>query len=238
MIVVAKLPQILLEHHKKLMTGVQREVNGVMVREGGEEGFEEDDLETIARLLKMNAAWIEIEETIGTNWLPRLFDALWITNRKWDDLRNVEGKNRGRLVANKLKQITGAIDKLEGLLSEFHDLTAPVGGGPARNPDAWPDSLFLRQELSSTKERCEKFHYEKMSSETFVNEALGARESGRLYLRALVAMLDEMAFSFGENRTPSKALIDLADAAAGADGAIDYDAFYSILQPERKKRSG
>lgn len=235
-----KIPKQLLAHYEQLMAGRKYERNGIATLEGGRASFASRDLETMDRLLQpeMVTAWEEIEASIGTAWLPRLFDALWVANLNWNGIRSIGGKSRKSLIASKLKQIMGAIGKLEIILDEFHELASPAGGGPGRNPDAWPDNPFLRLELAALAERCGKFNAENMSCEQFINTAFAAREAGRAYLRALVAKLDEMGFPFGENRTPTNVLINLADAAANADGTIDYDAFYSVLQPVRKKRSG
>jgi hypothetical protein len=196
------------------------------------------DQEMIQRLLAAPAAWCALENEVGVKWPPLVFEVLWVVNHDWNAVRNPGGKSRKASAVTKIKQITGTAKKLERLLNGLHKLVAPIGGMYARNPDAWPDSPVLRSELDALVERCQRFDPEHMANTSHMNAALSARESGRAYLHALVAGLDEIGFPFGENRTPSKALIDLADIAAGAKGTIDYDAFYAVLRPEKKKRRG
>lgn len=219
------IPEALRLHHASLIKVA-----------GGEQAFSQRDQETMRRLLSAPAAWCDFERDVGVEWLPPVFDALWITNLDWGAVRHDGVKSRKTSAGAKIEQIKGAAAKLERLLDELHVLLAPTGGGPGRNPDAWPDSPALRSELAALAERCQTFDPEHMGNEYFVNMALAAREANRVYLRALVAKLDEIGFPFGEGRTPCKPLIDLADIAANTDGAIDYDAFYAVLQPEKKRR--
>lgn len=234
-----KIPKVLLKHYEVLMKGVERERSGVVIREGGREGFSSRDLNTMSRLLKPEtvAAWEEIEKTVGTNWLPRLFDVFWMVNLDWNNIRNDGDKSRKVSISAKLKQITGAIGKLENLLDELHDITAPAGGGP-HAPDRYPDGISLRKELVYAREKCESFETKNMASSRWENEGFGVRESARAYLHALVARLDEIGFDFGEKRTPPEWLINLAAAATDdANGVIDYDALYKVLQPDKKRIS-
>jgi hypothetical protein len=225
-------------HYEFLMTGRQYELDGAAVCE--KTAFTKRDIDTMKRLMssEMTAAWESLDNAVGGNWLPRVFDALWQVSMDWERARSHKGGSRKCAAKRKVNQIKGATTRLECLLNELDAIARPAGGGPARNPDQWPDSPSLRLQLEDLKDRCSRFDAGKMSPDSWVNAVVSARERGREYLRALVKLLDEMGFPFGEKRTPPTGLIDLADAAAGADGGIDYDAFYAVLQPERKRRSG
>lgn len=235
------IPAALIAHYQQLIAGTSRRVvkQGISVGMSTAWEFGTGDLETMKRLMDRDVtgqSWRDLEAENGADWLPRVFDALWTSNHDWLWVRNDGQKTRKALAAAKITQIKSATEKLGRLLDEFRSIVAPTGAGPGQNLDAWPDSPALRNALSSLTERCERFDLAGMRHNPAANAVLSARESGREYLRALVATLDGMEFRFGEKRTPSKALIDLADIAAGTEGAIDYDAFYAVLQPEKKSR--
>lgn len=235
----SKAPRVVLEHYDQLMKGFQRERNGIVIREGGRESFSDEDMQAMDQLLKqeMTTAWRDLEANVGCDWLPRVFDALWMSKLNWNAVRNYCGDSRRVVTERKVAQITSAASKLENLLNELRGIAAEAGGGPSRYPDRWPDSPSLRLELEALKYRCSMLDVKQMSPDHWVNAASSARESVRAYLHALVAKLDEIGFPFGEKRVPTPGLCELADAVDGATGAIDYDAFYKVLRLVKKNIS-
>jgi hypothetical protein len=217
------------------MKGRRHESAGNVIIEGGREAFSKLDINAMDKLLapgNVAAAWRELENSIGSEWLPHIFDALWMSNLNWAEIRS-----RRALIKSKAGQIAAAAGKLETLLDEFHSLVAHSGGGCGRTPDNYPDSPLLRDQLKFLVEKCKRYDVTQQSADGYVNQVLSVREAGREYLHALVKLLDEIGFPFGEKRTPPSPLIFLAEEVTGNTGAISYDAFYSVLQPERKKRT-
>jgi hypothetical protein len=237
------IPNVVVAHYKLLMEGTRREQNGAVIREGGREGFTKHDLDTMDRLLAVQHAnaWVKLENAVGSEWLPHVFDALWVANLDWEKIRS-----RRSLVKNKAEQIVSTSEKLIGLLDEFHSLIAHAGGGPSVTQwihdehgeslcVEYPERIQLRSTLLELIKNARLYDETQQSAESYVNAVLTLRQKGREYLRALAELLAKMGFPLRDKGMPPDALIGLADAAAGGNGAVDYKAFYDVFVLARKK---
>jgi hypothetical protein len=73
--------------------------------------------------------------------------------------------------------------------------------------------------------------------EDFVNSALYSQKSSenKEYARALIAILKEIDFPFGEKNTPPDGLSDIASAAIDKAGGVSYDDLWRALRfPDKK----
>lgn len=231
------VPEVVVEHYQKLLSGYKRERNGAVIVE---KYWSSGDEEAMLRLLTepdMKDAWRDISEIFtDVNDQISLFDAAWRARINYDEYRFIKHGQDDRR-KNKAIKLASDIKKRAEQLSSLLNQMSALGYRSVRHPDLNLNQSSLQDELSWLIEKTGSFNPDKVSDEEFVNAGIISQEANckREYLRGFVFILHESGVALDTSKLVS-IIADMSTAVLKhKDGGISYDDVHRTIATFKEK---
>lgn len=232
-----EVPEVVVEHYQKLLSGYKRERNGAVIVE---KYWSSGDEEAMIRLLTapdMKDVWRDISEIFtDVNDQISLFDAAWRARINYDEYRFTKHNQDDRR-KNKAIKLASDIKKRAEQLSSLLNQMSALGYRSVRHPDLNLNQSSLQDELSWLIEKSGSFNPDKVSDEEFVNAGIISQEANgkREYLRGFVFILHESGVALGTSKL-ANIVAAMGTAVVGyEDGGVSYDDAHRVIARFQEK---